>query len=119
MPIFEGGRLIANWRGSEVNYNLAISHYNELVLNAAKEVLEGITLLRNANYQLQELKNVTSSQTINFDLMAQRVSHNLNSRLDYLTSEELMLRAKLQEAQGLGNIYRSIVTLIKALGGGY
>ena len=24
LPIFEGGRLVANWRGSEVNYNLAI-----------------------------------------------------------------------------------------------
>ena len=42
-------------------------------------------------YQLQEFENNANLQEKNFNLMAMRVKHNLNSRLDYLASEELML----------------------------
>ena len=39
LPIFDGGRLIADLRKSEIDYNGAILQYNQLVIDAASEVL--------------------------------------------------------------------------------
>ena len=119
LPIFEGGRLVANLRGSEVNYDLAIFDYNNLVLNAAKEVLAGIAVLQNSELQLQELKTNTSYQEDLFNISNLRVKYNLNSALDDLSSEENLLNARDQEAVALGRTIQAMLALIKALGGGY
>lgn len=119
LPIFEGGRLIANLRNSEVNYDLAILHYNELILNAARDILDGIAILRNADQQLQELKKRQAHQEEVFNLTNLRMEHNLSSKLDYLQSEQNLLLARDQEVVAYGNTLQAILALIKALGGGY
>lgn len=119
LPIFDGGRLLANLRGSEVNYDLAIFQYNNMVLNAVHEVLDGIAVLRNSEQQLQEYKSQLVQQEDLFKLTALRVSNNLNSGLDYLVSEQNLLMARDQEVAALGNTIQAILLMIKALGGGY
>lgn len=119
LPIFNGGRLVANLRGSEVNYDLAIFQYNSLVLDAAQEVLEGIAVLRNADQQLQEFKKNTGYQEELFKLTSLRTAYNLNSSLDTLVHEGNLLVARDREMQALGNTIGATLNLIKALGGGY
>jgi len=119
LPIFDGGRLVANLRGSEVNYDLAIFRYNDLILNAAKEVLQGIAVLKNTVEQLEEFKKMVVYQRELYQLMEQRVMHHLNSDLDSLTSEGNLLMALDQQAIALRNTFTAILSLIKALGGGY
>lgn len=119
LPIFDGGRLIANLRGSEVNYDLAIFNYNQLVLNAAKEVLDSLALLRNNYKQLQQLQEKVSYQTKLSHLTGLRVQKQLNSSLDLLNVEYEVLRAQLQEAAAWGDTIQSMLSLIKAVGGGY
>lgn len=119
LPIFDAGRLMANLRGSEVNYDSAIYQYNHLVLNAACEVLDGIAVLQSNDLQLQEYKKILSHQEENFKLLALRVKHHLNSKLDYLVNEQNVLTARDQEVTALGYTFQAILSLIKALGGGY
>lgn len=119
LPIFDAGRLMANLRGSEVNYDAAIYRYNQLVLDAACEVLDGIAVLQNSDLQLQEYVKTLTYQEENFRLTVLRVQHHLNSKLDYLTSEMNVLTAEEQEVSALGNTILAILSLIKALGGGY
>ena len=119
LPIFTGGRLMANLRGSEVNYDLAILQYNEMVLNAVHEVLDGLAVLRNSEQQLQEYKSQLDQQESLFKLTALRVSNNSNSGLDYLVSEQNMLTARDQELIALGNTIQAVLLMIRALGGGY
>ncbi len=119
LPIFDAGRLLANLRGSEVNYDLAIFDYNNLVLNAAKEVLDGIVVLRNNRDQLSAYEQQLKFNRDNLKLVSLRVANNLSSTLDYLTSEESALLAQDQEIVALGNTIQAILELIKALGGGY
>lgn len=119
LPIFDGGRLKANLRITEVNYDLAIYKYNELILNAAKEVLDGIALLRNAHIQLQEYQEKKEYQEESLILANSRLKHGISSRLDYLIYEENLLIAQDQEVQAIGTLIQSILSLIKALGGGY
>jgi NodT family efflux transporter outer membrane factor (OMF) lipoprotein len=119
LPLFDGGRLRANLRSSEINYDIAIYNYNELILKAAKEILTNLAVLKNANSQLQELKKMSQNQITLLNLTQQRVNHNLSSNLDYLMSQENLLISFDQEALVIGDTLQAILNLIKALGGGY
>lgn len=119
LPIFDGGRLLANLHNSEVNYDLAIYQYNQLLLNAVREVLDGLAILRNREQQLQENIKKANYQEQLFQLTNLRVTHNLNSGLDYLISQQNMLVAQDQAMISLGSTLQAILALIKAVGGGY
>lgn len=119
LPVFDGGRLMANLRGSEANYDLAIYQYNQLILNAVKEVLDALAILRNSEEQLGEFKKQVKYQSEQLELSHQRFMHSLNSALDVLISEANLLNNQDQEIVALGNTIQAVVALIKALGGGY
>jgi len=119
LPIFDGGRLIANLRGSEVNYDLAIYKYNELVLDAAKEVLDGIAVLRNADQQQQEFTKAVTYQENLLRLNDQLIAGHLNSSLNSLTTRSNVFIARDQEAIAINRTIQALLSLIKALGGGY
>lgn len=119
LPIFDGWRLLANLRGSEINYDLAILQYNEMVLNAVKEVLDGIVVLRNSEQQLQVLHQQVQEQEGIYQNAQLRVAHHLDSALDELLSEQNVLQARDREIVALGNKIQAMLQLIQALGGGY
>ena len=119
LPIFTGGLLEANLRGSEINYDLAILEYNQLVIDAVKEVLDGIVVLRNNNQQLEQFRSETQQQEEIFRITDLRMKHNIGSALDYLNAEQQTLVIRDQEVSALGNTFHSILELVKALGGGY
>lgn len=119
LPIFDGGRLIANLRGSEINYDLAIYEYNQRILNAVREVLDGIAVLRNTEKQLQEYQTIASRQEDLLQLNQLRISHHLDSGLDYWINYGNLLIARDHETLALGNTIQALLLLIKALGGGY
>lgn len=119
LPIFDAGRRLANMHISEVNYDLAISKYNELVLAAANETLAALAVLSNTHAQLEEYHTESSLLKKNVELSWQRVENNLESSLTYLDREILALSALDQEVMTRGATFQAIVKLIKALGGGY
>lgn len=119
LPIFDAGRLTANLRESEISYDLAILEYNNRILNAAKEVLDGLAVLRNIELQLKESRKILSTQQKNESLTNLLVVHNLDSGLSQLNSESNVLIAKDKEIEMLGETFQAILSLIKALGGGY
>jgi len=119
LPIFDGGRLVANLRDSEFNYDLAISQYNEMVLNAVKEVLDGISVLCNLEKQYNNVHDSFNQQNQVYQLTARKMSNNLSSGLDTLSAEANVLVARDQELAILGKKIDAMLDLIKALGGGY
>lgn len=119
LPIYDGGFLKANLRKSEVDYELAILDYNKLVLNAVKEVLDALSNIRYANQQLQEFKQETSNQNDISALVAEREKRHIGSDLDVLNSQQSLLVAKNREALAQEKSILTILSLIKALGGGY
>lgn len=119
LPIFDGGLLRANLLKSEVDYNLAIYEYNNRVLNGVREVLEGLALVRNTTLQLEEFRRRASIQREIVYLTSLKVENHLSSGLDYLKTEAQLLIDQDVELIAQGNMIQSVLTLIKALGGGY
>lgn len=119
LPIFDGGRLTADLRASEINYDIAIYRYNALVLNAVRDVLDGLTLLRNADLQLKEAQDKVKQQEQLLQLTILKKQNNLSSELEVLTNRQAVLIAKNIEVVTLGKKIQAMLSLIKALGGGY
>jgi NodT family efflux transporter outer membrane factor (OMF) lipoprotein len=119
LPIFDGGRLRANLAASEINYDLAIYKYNDLVLTAAKEVLQALALMKNSYDQHKEAVNIAKNQKELYVLTAQKVKHNISSTLDLLTAEENYLKSQDLTFVTLGQTIQAMLSLIRALGGGY
>lgn len=119
LPLFDAGYRMANLRGSQADYDVAVFKYNDLVLNATKEVLDGIAVLQNSNQQLVEFNNQSEMQRDIVELTHLRVTHNLESELVLLDREQNFLIAEDNEMIALGNTYAAILSLIEALGGGY
>lgn len=119
LPIFDGGLLEANLSGSRVNYSLAVYEYNQKILDAVREVLDGLALVRNTGQQLEENNRKLKDQEEIFQLTRLRADNNLDSDLDLIISEAQVLRARDQELIVLGKAFQAVLTLIKATGGGY
>lgn len=119
LPLFDGGYLTANLRGSEVNYDLAILRYNELVLKATQEVLDSLTLLTLNDKQLAVIQDEVANQERIFSLTENRIKHNIGSNLDYLEQERALILAKDRAIVAAGASLDSVLALIKAVGGGY
>jgi NodT family efflux transporter outer membrane factor (OMF) lipoprotein len=119
LPIFDGGRLIANLRGSEVNYALAIADYNLRILNAVHEVLDGLALVRTREQQLAVYREKTGQQEEIFLLELLRAENDLSSDLNTINSEVQYLQIKDDELVAWGDALQAVLLLIKAAGGGY
>ncbi len=119
LPIFDGGKLVANLRSSEVNYASAIVQYNNLVINATKEVLDGLTLVLSGYKRYQEYERKFKEQSELYRLTKLRISHSLDNELNGLVSEENVLISQDQEALALERTIKAILSLIKSIGGGY
>lgn len=119
LPIFDGGRLSANLTTSEINYDIAIYRYNALVLNAVRDVLDGLTLLRNADLQLKEAQNKVRQQEDLLQLTILKRQNHLSSELDFLVSQQAVFIAQNVEIITLGKKIQAMLSLIKALGAGY
>ena len=119
LPIFDGGRLTANLRASEVNYDIAILNYNDKVINAASEVMQSISVVKSLHRQLQDQKQKAQAQKDQYSLTKMRMEHKLNSQLDVLTSEMNYLVSYSEEIDTLDSLIQAVLTLIQSLGGGY
>ncbi len=119
LPIFDGGRLLANLHRSEVSYDLAILEYNQRVLNAVKEVLDGLSVLQNEQAQFEESRKIFISQEKNLKLVALRLQNSIDSTMDYLSSELATLIVEDQMVRAQGRAIQAVVGLMRALGGGY
>ncbi len=119
LPLFDGGRLLANLRGSEVNYDLAILQYNQLIINAVQEVLSSLAVLQQNQNIWKDFEQRKFNQNEIYRLTKLKVEHNLSSVLDLLTSKRNQIFARDRELTALGNTLQSILSLIRALGGGY
>lgn len=119
LPIFDAGKRLADLEGSEVNYNLAILDYNQLVIDAAEEVLTALAILQNQLLRLEEFERKIGEQENLFRLTSLKVEHSLANGLDELTSEANVLIAQDQLIKAKGRVIKALLELIQSLGGGY
>ncbi|WP_221799802.1 efflux transporter outer membrane subunit [Oceanobacter mangrovi] len=119
LPIFNGGRLRAQLRDSQAQYDLAVGSYNQTVTHALQQVADTAVSQKALNGRISKAEEAYQAAQHAWQIAQNRYQGGLDSYLDVLSAEDLLL-GNLQTLTDLRS--RSFVLDIamqRALGGGY
>jgi multidrug efflux system outer membrane protein len=119
VPVFQGGRIKANYEYSQAVYREAVDNYRQQLLTVFQQVEDGLSDLRVLEDQgrAQELAVQASQRTV--FISTARYKEGLAEYLEVLTAENTLLQNQRTSAQILGLRLVSSVQFINALGGGW
>ncbi|MDB6084395.1 MAG: hypothetical protein JWN43_2276 [Gammaproteobacteria bacterium] len=119
LPLFDGGRLRAQYRGSEAQLDSAIAGYNDTVLRAVQQTADQITRLDAlARERLDQQQTLDASEAA-YRLAEERYKAGLASYLSVLNAETQVLIARQSMVDILTGQAQSRVTLLLAVGGSF
>lgn len=119
LPLFEAGRLQANLQGRYDEYDVAISQYNQTLIDALRQVADQIVRLRAVRQQLTDQADARNAAADAYRLTLDRYRAGLTNYLDVLVSEERLLAERQKQVQLQGKSLTVAVEMMRALGGGY
>jgi multidrug efflux system outer membrane protein len=117
LPIFEGGRNVANLRAARVRYEEALGQYRKQLLVAFQEVENALVDLRTLSGQAEAQARVVTAARRAYDLSQQQYQKGASNYLDVLDAERTLLQGERAQTALLGQQMQATVQLIKALGG--
>jgi NodT family efflux transporter outer membrane factor (OMF) lipoprotein len=119
LPLFSAGGLQASLRGREADYDLAVERYNELLLDAVREVADQVQTRRllDAERSERRLAYAATDQARRFAL--ERYRAGIASYLEVLDAEAPLFALQRAETDLGARALLAEVGLYRALGGGY
>ncbi|PZR13760.1 MAG: RND transporter [Azospirillum brasilense] len=119
LPIFQGGRLTANLRTARAQQAEAALAYRGAVLNALGEVEDSLVAYRTDRAQLESLDQSVRSAETALSLARSRYNSGLSNFIDVLDTQRSLVQARQQRLQATLSLTSDLVSLYKALGGGW
>jgi multidrug efflux system outer membrane protein len=118
-PLFEGGRLVGQYRQSKAARNEAELQYRQTILNAFREVSNALVNRRQlAEISQYQAREVTSLETA-VKLSTERYTAGKASYYEVLEAQQQLFPTQLSLARTQRDQLLSVVTLYKTLGGGW
>jgi NodT family efflux transporter outer membrane factor (OMF) lipoprotein len=121
LPLFDGGRLRAQYRGSEAQLDAAIAGYNGTVLNAVQQAADQITRLNAlAREQIDQQQTLDATEAA-YKLAEERYTAGLASYLSVLNAETqvLIARQSMVDIRTSQAVARVTLLLLLAVGGSF
>ena len=118
LPIFEGGRLQAQLRASDADYDLAVASYNQALLDAIHQVADAVQAGRALDAQIASTQAARASAAQAHALVMQRQRAGLATQLEVLAAQKPLLQLDQQLAALVAQRRIAAVDLEQALGGG-
>jgi multidrug efflux system outer membrane protein len=119
LPIFAGGRNLANYRRSQSAYEESIAHYRQQILVAFGDVENSLAGIRFLGDQAAAQDRAVANSRRAADLATERYRAGIVSYLEVVDASREALQAERSRAQLTGQRLNASVQLIKALGGGW
>jgi NodT family efflux transporter outer membrane factor (OMF) lipoprotein len=119
MPLFTGGRLKANLKVTQAQYEQSLATYQKTVQNAFREVSDGLIAYQRDKEFIARQELLTQANREATDLANIRYNGGVTSYLEVLYNEQQLFAAELNLAQARLNELLSVVQLYRALGGGW
>jgi multidrug efflux system outer membrane protein len=119
LPIFEGGRLKANYGASRAQLDSAIADYNVTVTNAARDVAtQAVTAQQIAARRIKQDAQVKADEALFTNAQA-RAARGTQDARQSLNAQVQLLQQRDQAISLHAQAVSTDLALIKALGGGY
>jgi NodT family efflux transporter outer membrane factor (OMF) lipoprotein len=119
LPLFDGGRLRANLRGKTADLDAAIDQYNAALLQAVREVADGMTTQQSLERQRREQAAALDRAESAYDLALQRYRAGLGNYLVVLSAETQVLAQRRLAVDLQARVLDNQVVLAQSLGGGW
>lgn len=119
LPIFDGGRLKAEYRGSESQLDAAIAVYNDTVLRAVQQTADQLTRIDALVHEQAEQRETLDADEAAYRLAEKRYKAGLAGYLSVLNAETQVLNARQGMVDILSNQALSRVMLLLATGGSF
>jgi NodT family efflux transporter outer membrane factor (OMF) lipoprotein len=119
LPLFSAGGLQAGLRGREADYDLAVERYNELLLEAVREVADQVQVRRVLETERAERRLAKAASEQARRVAIERYNAGIANFLEVLDAEAPLYALQRLEADLSARALLAEVGLYRALGGGY
>jgi NodT family efflux transporter outer membrane factor (OMF) lipoprotein len=119
LPIFEGGKLVAQTARAKAVYAEQVANYRNTVLTAYRDVEDNLAALRQLAVESETQRQAVEASNIVLQKSQDRYLAGLVTYLEVATSETTALQAELSRINIQTRRLNAAVLLIKALGGGW
>ena len=118
-PLFTGGQLYAQYKGSKAQFQEATAYYQQTVLTAFQEVSDALIMLQKQAdiYTFNEQAAVALTSSV--DLATQRYINGMSSYYEVLEAQQQLYPAQIAAVEAQTAEWVAIVQLYQALGGGW
>jgi NodT family efflux transporter outer membrane factor (OMF) lipoprotein len=119
LPIFQGGRLTAGLRLARAQQAAAALQYRGTVLNALREVEDGLVAYRTDRAARDDVTQTLRSARDALYLATNRYANGLSDFIQVLDAQRSVVAARQQLVQADIALTNDVVALYRALGGGW
>ncbi|MDP5238863.1 efflux transporter outer membrane subunit [Uliginosibacterium sp. 31-16] len=119
LPIFDSGRLQAQYRSRRADYEEAVANYDSTVTQALREVADAAVSQRALAPRLERGEAAFGAAKQAWQIARNRYDGGLSNYLDVLTAEDAMLTNLRGLTDLQSRAFSLDVALVRALGGGY
>ena len=119
LPVFDAGRIRAQYAGATADLDAAVADYNGTVVRAVRQTADALTEVSSLAEQRQQQKLALDSASRAFDLAKERYRLGLSGQIPMLTAEATLLDARRQMAALVAEATNQRVVLLLASGGSY
>lgn len=119
IPIFQGGRLVSNVRLARAQQANAVLAYRQTVLTALQDVENALVSYRADQQRVDGLEQTADALQNAFNLASNRYRQGISTFLEVLDAQRQLAQARQQAASAREQSSVDLVSLYKALGGGW
>lgn len=119
LPIFTGGRLRAELRGSVAAYDESVANYNRTVTQALQEVADAALSQKALAARLARAEEAVAAAAEAHRVARNRYDGGLANYLEVLSAEDVLLNGLRSLSDLQSRAFSLDVALARALGGGY
>ena len=119
LPIFEGGRLVAQTAQAKAAYEEQVAEYRNTVLTAYQDVEDNLAALRELKAESDTDADAVKATTTALQQAQDRYAAGIVTFLEVATAETAALQAQITAVNIQARRMSASVLLIKALGGGW
>lgn len=119
LPGFQGGARRAEFQRAKAEYRQTTDQYRAVVLNAFREVENGLSRLRYLSGEVEKRNEATTAAVQTQQLQMQLYTGDLTNYLDVVVAQITALEARLAEVEAQTARLEAAVNMIRSLGGGW
>ena len=119
VPIFEGGRNVANLRAARARREAALASYRGTAITAYKEVETALSDLRRRASQAEARRHAVADAGQVLELSQRRYLEGTTNYFDVVDAQRSRLGAELNGVQTLEARFAATVELVRAIGGNW